>query len=138
MKSYEKPLTLWGLLWALPVTLAGILVALLSLSSWGLKDGMIVCRGNRGLAWLFLGRGGFAGMTLGRVVLVVRPLSRALWMHEMEHARQAERWGLLFLPAYLVRHLRYGYDGNPFERDAIGVAAEFEADYPEEAREVVA
>ena len=52
MKSYERPLTLWGLLWALPVTLVGILVALLSLSSWGLKDGMMVCKGNRGLAWL--------------------------------------------------------------------------------------
>ncbi len=72
-------------------------------------------------------------MTLGRVVLATKRLSMSLWMHELEHARQAERWGLFYIPAYLVLQLRYGYWKNPFENAARKVEEEFKADRPQEA-----
>ena len=64
-------------------------------------------------------------MTLGHVVLgrsaAALDLSQA---HELVHVRQYERWGPLFIPAYLlcalVLHVRGkdGYRDNPFEREA--------------------
>lgn len=135
MKSYERPLTIWGLIWGLLNTLIGVLFALLSASAWSFRDGMLVCKGDRGFAHIFLGKRGFAAMTLGRVVLVVQSLGRATWMHELEHARQAERWGIAYLPAYLLYSLRHGYAKNPFETSAVAVENEFQADHPDTADE---
>ena len=48
--------------------------------------------------------------------------------HERVHVRQCERWGPLFIPAYLLAslliRLRGGrpYEDNPFEREAYGKA----------------
>jgi hypothetical protein len=48
----------------------------------------------------------------------------AAYEHELVHVRQYERWGLLFVPAYLVASLwqkargRHPYWDNPFEREA--------------------
>jgi hypothetical protein len=48
--------------------------------------------------------------------------------HELVHVRQYERWGPLFVPAYLASSaiiwLRGGdpYRDNPFEREAYAVA----------------
>jgi hypothetical protein len=44
--------------------------------------------------------------------------------HELVHVRQYERWGVLFIPAYLLCSLvlwltgRDPYRDNPFEREA--------------------
>jgi hypothetical protein len=64
-------------------------------------------------------------MTLGHVVLgqdlFLLDATRA---HERVHVRQAERWGPLFLPAYVIASvaalLRGGnpYRDNAFEREA--------------------
>jgi hypothetical protein len=64
-------------------------------------------------------------MTLGHVVLgtdqAALEQTRA---HELAHVRQAERWGPLFLPAYLAASAwawlagRHYYRDNWFERDA--------------------
>ena len=64
-------------------------------------------------------------MTLGHVVLgrdqASLDRSRA---HERVHVRQAERWGPLFLPAYLAASVwsllrgRHYYQDNCFEREA--------------------
>ena len=64
-------------------------------------------------------------MTLGHVVLgrdlMALNFSRA---HERIHVRQCERWGPLFLPAYLLASAwlwlrgRDPYLDNPFEREA--------------------
>jgi hypothetical protein len=69
--------------------------------------------------------GGASAMTLGHVVLgrdeQLLDLTRD---HERVHVRQCERWGPLFLPAYLLAsviiYLRGGraYRDNPFEREA--------------------
>ncbi len=131
-KSYERPLSAAGFLWALPDTLVGAGLALLSASSWQFVDGLALCYGDRGLAHFLLKRRGFAAMTLGRVVVAVEPLQRAVWMHEMQHARQAEQWGIGYIPAYLINQLRTGYANNPFELDAVRVEREFVAERPQD------
>jgi hypothetical protein len=72
--------------------------------------------------------GGASAMTLGHVVL-----GRDAWLldctraHERVHVRQAERWGPLFLPAYLLASAAIAVRGgnayldNPFEREAYGM-----------------
>jgi hypothetical protein len=69
--------------------------------------------------------GGASAMTLGHVVIARDPechtQTRA---HERIHVRQCERWGPLFIPAYLGASLvlklrgRDAYMDNPFEREA--------------------
>lgn len=72
---------------------------------------------------------GAMAMTLGHVILgqSAASLDEAR-EHELVHVRQYERWGPLFLPAYLVCSLliwlRGGdaYRDNPFEREAYRLA----------------
>ncbi|HZL36945.1 MAG TPA: hypothetical protein VFC78_16615 [Tepidisphaeraceae bacterium] len=70
-------------------------------------------------------RGGASAMTLGHVVLGRdRYLLDATRSHERVHVRQCERWGPLFIPAYLLASLvlwirgSRAYEDNPFEREA--------------------
>lgn len=73
--------------------------------------------------------GGAAAITFGHCVLAV-DLATLDWTrrHERVHVRQAERWGPLFIPAYLSASLwtwirgRHFYRDNPFEREAYGQA----------------
>jgi hypothetical protein len=75
----------------------------------------------RGLPWVGPG----AAMTLGHVVLGCDAMclqkSRS---HERVHVRQYERWGPMFIPAYLLLCLylylrgRHPYFDHPFEREA--------------------
>ncbi|QCB48845.1 hypothetical protein E5678_20285 [Hydrogenophaga sp. PAMC20947] len=67
----------------------------------------------------------FSAITLGHVVIATndRELER-LRAHERVHVRQYERWGPLFVPAYLLSSLalwlrgRDPYWDNPFEVEA--------------------
>lgn len=72
-----------------------------------------------------LGRCGFSAMTLGHVVLATSQADLAvLRAHEQVHVGQYERWGPLFLPAYVLDGLwqlargRCPYRDNRFERQA--------------------
>jgi hypothetical protein len=65
------------------------------------------------------------GMTLGHVVIGVSATALdRVRAHEWVHIRQYERWGPLFIPAYLARSAnlylqgRDGYLDNPFEIEA--------------------
>jgi hypothetical protein len=123
-------------LWALPVTVAGLLLAAIALLSGGRARrvaGVIEAHG--GAATLILRhlvplRGGAAAMTLGHVVLGRDPgcLERTR-AHERAHVRQCERWGVLFIPAYAIASLaaavrgNHYYRGNVFEREAVAAAA---------------
>lgn len=133
----------WGYVWALPNTLLGMLFVLPTLLSGGgvhLVQGVVEIHG--GVAALFLRyctllRGGASAMTLGHVVLGKTPwLLNATRDHERVHVRQAERWGPLFVPAYLLSSLIIYFRGgrpyldNPFEREAYRSDAERE-DPPE-------
>jgi hypothetical protein len=120
--------------WTLPTTALGLLflpLALLSRTGGArVVDGVLELHG--GAVTFFLKhctllRGGASAMTLGHVVLARDEQSLDLTRdHERVHVRQCERWGPLFIPAYLVASLlvllRGGrpYEDNPFEREAYG------------------
>ena len=64
-------------------------------------------------------------MTLGHAIIGLDPLALEFCReHEQAHVRQVERWGGLFIPAYLGASLLAWYQGghyyfdNWFERDA--------------------
>jgi hypothetical protein len=95
-----------GYVWAFPVTLVGLSLALLVTLSGGtvrLRGGVVEACGGWG-RWLLRGgrfRHGGAAMTLGHVILArdAACLSRSR-SHELAHVRQFGRWGPLLLPAY--------------------------------------
>ena len=118
--------------WASPTTALGLLFAVPALFAGGMKvvDGVLEIHG--GLASVFLRRctllrGGASAMTLGHVVIGRTPELLDLTRdHERVHVRQCERWGPLFVPAYVLASLglwlagREPYHDNPFEREAYG------------------
>lgn len=118
-------------LWSLPNTLLGIPLVVLSSVSGGevrIVDGVIETHG-RAVCWLLRRLiplpGGARALTLGHVVLGRdRAALEATRSHERAHVSQCERWGPLFVPAYLLASLavlcagRDPYRDNPFERAA--------------------
>ena len=61
-----------------------------------------------------------AAVTLGRTIIVhpnVRLTSRLL-QHELAHVRQWQQHPFTFPVRYVMNHVRYGYDANPFEVEA--------------------
>ena len=118
-------------LWALPVTLLGILIAFIARASGGKLqwvDGVLETAGGwsaRVLQRGFPFSGAVAAITLGHVVVGVSAAALAATRaHERAHVRQFERWGLLLLVLYpaagLLAWARGGhpYRDNHFEREA--------------------
>ena len=116
--------------WVLPNTLLGMAVGTLGLLTGGglqYRRGALEFYGGA-VRWILrLGPpGGFASaMTLGHSILGQDQNCLDLCRdHEHVHVRQYERWGPLFLPAYLLCSLwlrvrgRRAYRDNPFERQA--------------------
>jgi hypothetical protein len=120
-------------LWTLPTTAVGLLALVLAAiagrrARYAVVNGVLEVHGGL-VTWLLenftLLAGGASAMTLGHVVLGrnerLLDLTRD---HERVHVRQCERWGPLFIPAYLLASLliflRGGnaYRDNPFEREA--------------------
>ena len=122
---WTAPTTLFGL-WLLPL-------ALLTGGGYRIVNGVIEIHGGI-VCWLLrhctLLPGGASAMTLGHVVLgrdcFCLDSTRA---HERIHVRQAERWGPLFVPAYLIASLvallrgQRAYLDNAFEREAYSKAS---------------
>lgn len=112
-------------LWAGPNTTVGIAAGLLMLSFGGrmrVLSGVAEFYGGR---FARPGRGRFAALTLGHVILGRSAVELdALRSHEHIHVRQYERWGPFFLPAYAASSLwqilrgRCAYRDNFFEREA--------------------
>jgi len=112
--------------WAAPTTLVGLVAGLLTLCSGGRvqrRSGALEFHG--GFSRWMGQRCGFSAMTLGHVIIGRDPLALEFCrQHEQAHVRQVERWGGLFIPAYLVASLLAWYRGghyyfdNWFERDA--------------------
>lgn len=115
-------------LWAGPMSLLGLTAALLTAWSGGRaarSDGVLEVWGGFARGLLRITPIGAQALTLGHVVLgrdrASLDRSRA---HELAHVRQAERWGPLFLPAYLAASAwawargRHYYRDNWFEWDA--------------------
>lgn len=124
-------LRVWLYMWALPVTLLGMLVALMARGSGGVLqrvDGVLEASGGWPAKLLRRGfpfSGAVAAITIGHVV-VGESLDalHATRAHERAHVRQFERWGVLLLVLYplagLLAWVRGGnpYRDNRFEREA--------------------
>lgn len=105
------------LIWASPWSLVGLLLAPF-FRRRHVEHGALLCEGAswpRRLGWRF------SAITLGHVVLSVDDLPEETLRHELVHVGQYERWGPLFIPAYvgasMVALARGGhhYRDNHFE-----------------------
>jgi hypothetical protein len=118
-------------LWALPTTSVGLLATLATMLSGGRArwhTGVLEVWG--GFSTFLLSKlvpmpGGASAMTLGHVVIARDAACHTRTRtHERVHVRQCERWGPLFIPAYLLASAflkfrgRDAYHDNPFEREA--------------------
>ena len=127
-RAHRPAASLWRWmlrLWASPTTLIGLAFGLL-LMPFGARmrivDGVIEIAARRTPPRR---RWPFAAITFGHVVLGTHPQElQRLRAHERVHVRQCERWGPLFLPAYLLAGVwqwlrgRRAYWDNPFEVEA--------------------
>ena len=126
---------LFRYLWPAPWTLLGLLAALAALACGAraqrvggvleVSGGSLGRRAARGV-----GPFNVLAITLGHVVLGSSAQTMAeLRAHERVHVRQYERWGPLFVPAYLASSLwqalngRHPYRDNRFERPAFAAEA---------------
>lgn len=121
--------------WASPNTLLGVSLGAVGLLTRGrvqIRRGVLEFYAG-GVCWILQrGRpGGFAAaITFGHTILGQDEADLDLCRdHEHVHVHQYERWGPLFLPAYLACSLvlwirgRDPYRENPFEREAYEKAA---------------
>jgi len=114
--------------WPLPYTLTGIGIGLMLGGRFQKVDGVIEIQGPMIAEALSRFYVPAMAMTLGHVVLgrtaAALDVTRA---HERVHVRQYERWGVVFVPtyllisAYLYLRGRDGYLENPFEVEAHAV-----------------
>lgn len=121
-----------GWLWASPWTIVGLAIGAVGLATGGgvqRRCGVIEFYGGAIAKLLERFPAHPFAMTLGHVVLGRIPAALDVCRtHELVHVRQYERWGPLFVPAYLacsaVIWLRGGdaYRDNPFEREAYAAA----------------
>lgn len=121
--------TMLGIVWALPLTLAGIILLLPVVCLGGRVD--LVLKPTPALLacgpladWLLEHHpfGAMSAMALGHVVIArKRDLTPQILMHELAHVRQAARWGFTFPFAYLAAsawarlHGEDAYWNNAFE-----------------------
>lgn len=114
--------------WAAPTTALGLPAVLLAYATGGelgRRDGVLYACGGVLRPILLRFPVSARAMALGHIVMAIDTYSLAAsWRHELRHTRQAERWGVFFLPAYLAAGCwtylcgrRFYYD-NPFEIDA--------------------
>lgn len=102
--------SLLGVVWAFPLTLLGLLLALPVLAVHGqfqIVHGPTVAILVRGpFADWMLGKhpfGAMSAMALGHVIIAENQgLSSRILFHELAHVRQATRWGIFFPFAYLA------------------------------------
>lgn len=112
-------------LWPSPYTLTGIAIGLLLGGRFRNVSGVIEIHGPLIAQTLRRLAVPAMAMTLGHVVFGQSPSALDITRgHERVHVRQYERWGLMFVPAYLLLSSwlylrgRNGYRENPFELEA--------------------
>jgi hypothetical protein len=122
---------LWRYLWVLPISLAGLVLALLARVSggrWGWVEGVLEVSGGWPAKLLVRGfpySGPVAAITLGHIVLGISTQAlNATRVHERVHVSQYERWGILFWVLYPLASVYawvkggHPYLDNLFEREA--------------------
>ena len=116
--------SMWRYLWALPNTVLGLLLGLLSFRLPRAEGGILLFEGSpRGFLWV-LSRMRRQAVTFGHVVLSEAPLRGALRRHELAHVVQYERLGPAYIPVYVGLWLVRGYRRHPLELAAIRQEAE--------------
>lgn len=116
-------------LWPIPYTAGGVAIGLLLAGRFQRVDGVIEIHG----PWIagLLNRFPVPAlaMTFGHVVFGQTEAALDITRdHERVHVRQYERWGVLFVPAYLAAsgflflRGRDAYRDNPFEVEAYSIA----------------
>lgn len=136
-----------GILWALPLSLIGLLLALPVLCARGsllvvspLPPAGAGGGGSTAPALLVRGRlgdfllarhpyGAMHAMAIGHIIIADRSAtSRRLLMHELTHVAQAARWGLLFPLAYLAASVVARWRGGNLYWDNVFEVAAREAE----------
>lgn len=106
--------------WAAPWSLVGLLLS-------PLFRRRVIVRGvllAEGAAWPAVLGWRYRAITFGHVVLSIDELDPGTLDHELVHVRQYERWGPLFVPAYLMESVRALARGDHHYRDnAFEIAA---------------
>ena len=105
-----------GHLWCLPYTVLGFLLfQTYGATGYRTQDGVLIVRVKR----IWLGYENTAGQCIGQVMAVEERYanSQRLIRHELEHAAQFRRWGLLMGPAYGIASLVAALRGKHFYRD---------------------
>jgi hypothetical protein len=117
-------LTALGFVWTLPNTLIGVVLGALSFVRPRVASGVLVFEGPpRGVTWI-LSKMHRAAMTVGFVIVSTEPVEGPLLAHERAHVRQSMILGPLFIPAYFVLAVPFGYRRHPMERAARRAAGE--------------
>jgi hypothetical protein len=126
MRTVTKRLAVYT--WALPTTSVGLAAGALTLATGGRVQACCGALEFHGATWMLRRVAQARAMTLGHVILGRDPVELEICRaHEQAHVRQVERWGPVFLPAYLACSLwewahrsegRHYYYDNYFERDA--------------------
>lgn len=115
--------SLWRYAWALPNTVLGVVLGLLSFRLPRRDGGIVVFEGRpRGFLWI-LSRMRRQAVTFGHVVITAVPLLGALRRHELAHVEQYERLGPAYVPVYLALWLVRGYRRHPLELAALRAEA---------------
>lgn len=125
MLGVRRVLWVLGFVWALPTTLVGLVLGLLTFQAPRLHGGALVFdrAGPRGVTWILVKMHRRA-MTVGFVIVSSVPVEGRLLAHERHHVRQSMVWGPLFVPVYLLLAIPFGYRGHPMERRARFAAGE--------------
>jgi hypothetical protein len=117
-------LTALGFVWSLPNTAIGLVLGALSFVRPRIHDGVVVFEGPpRGVTWI-LSKMDRAAMTVGFVIVSNVPVDGTLLAHERAHVRQSMALGPLFVPAYVLLAIAFGYRRHPMERAARRAAGE--------------
>jgi hypothetical protein len=128
----EQIFVFLGILWALPLTILGLLLAFPVLAWHGraylVRDSMpaLLVRGPFGDYLLeHHPFGAMSAMAIGHVVLAEQKgLTKPILTHELEHVKQAARWGILFPFAYVASSLWAKlHGGDAYWNNAFEVAA---------------
>jgi len=119
---------LFAYAWPAPYTCVGLAMGMVVIALGGagrLRGGILEFSGGALGQWIGRGRIPFGAITVGHAVLGLdQALLDGVRSHEHVHVRQYERWGLLFVPAYLMASALawmcggHFYQDNVFERDA--------------------
>jgi hypothetical protein len=128
-----------GLIWAAPITLIGVLFAVVIRFTGGrIEKHGIAWEASNGAAFQLLSllnpRQKIAAITFGHIIIARdTAIANELRAHEHAHVRQTERWGIFFPLAYLMASIVAWVQGgdayldNSFEIEARAVAADVAA-----------